>query len=71
MNIPKNMGDLDRISRTIIALVLISLYFNNVISGTLGIVFMILSVIFIATSFLSFCPLYTFLNFNTKSKKQQ
>lgn len=71
MNISKNMGNVDRISRTIIALVLITLFFNNIISGTLGIVLIILSIVFIATSFMSYCPLYSIFNFSTKSKKTE
>ncbi|MBC7487789.1 MAG: DUF2892 domain-containing protein [Cytophagaceae bacterium] len=67
----KNMGGFDRISRTIIALVIIALFFNHIISGTLGIMLIILSVVFIATSFMSFCPLYTFFNFSSKSKKSE
>ena len=71
MNFSKNMGNFDRISRTIIALVIITLFYNNVISGTFGIVLIILSIVFIATSFMSFCPLYTIFNFSTKSKKTE
>lgn len=54
----KNMGKADRAVRTIIALVIAGLYFGDVITGTLGIVLLVLAVIFLATSFISFCPLY-------------
>lgn len=52
------MGKADRAVRTIIALVIAGLYFGDVITGTLGIVLLVLAVIFLATSFISFCPLY-------------
>ena len=54
----KNMGTADRIVRTIIAALIAVLYFTNVISGTLGIVLLVLAVVFLATSLVSFCPLY-------------
>jgi CBS-domain-containing membrane protein len=54
----KNMGTADRIIRTIIAAIIATLYFTNVITGTLGIVLVALAVIFVFTSAISFCPLY-------------
>lgn len=54
----KNMGTADRVIRTIVAVVFAVLYFTNVITGTLGIVLMVLAAIFLLTSLISFCPLY-------------
>jgi hypothetical protein len=54
----KNMGTADRAIRTILAIVFAVLYATNVISGTLGIVLLVLAGVFLATSFTSFCPLY-------------
>ena len=54
----KNMGSADRIIRFIIAAVVGILYFTEIISGTIGIVLLILSGIFVLTSLISFCPLY-------------
>ncbi|HBH50029.1 MAG TPA: DUF2892 domain-containing protein [Bacteroidales bacterium] len=54
----KNMGNADRIIRTIIAIIVAILYFTNVISGALGIVLLILAGVFLLTSLVSFCPLY-------------
>ena len=64
----KNMGNADRIIRTIIAVVIAVLYFTNVISGTLGIVLLVLAVVFLLTSFVSFCPLYLPFSLSTRSK---
>lgn len=61
----KNMGTTDRIVRTIIAAVIAVLYFGKVISGTLGIVLLILALVFLATSLVSFCPLYAPLGIKT------
>ncbi len=54
----KNMGSTDRIVRSIIAVVIAALYFTQVITGTLGIVLLVLAGVFLLTSFVSFCPLY-------------
>ncbi|MEO7047515.1 MAG: DUF2892 domain-containing protein [Ferruginibacter sp.] len=61
----KNMGNADRIFRFMVAAVVAILYFTNVISGTLAIVLGVVAVIFILTSFISFCPVYTLLGINT------
>jgi len=65
----KNMGLADRLIRTIIAIVFISLYYTGIVSGTLGIILIALSVIFLITSFISFCPLYLPLGLSTLRKK--
>jgi hypothetical protein len=52
------MGTADRIARLLIAAVIAILYFTNVITGTLGIVLLVLAGVFVLTSLISFCPLY-------------
>jgi hypothetical protein len=52
------MGNADRIIRLIIAAVIAILFFSHIISGTLGIVLLVLAGVFTLTSFISFCPLY-------------
>jgi len=64
----KNMGTLDKSIRIIVAVIIASLYFTKVISGTLAIVLLIFAAVFIVTSFISFCPLYTFIGLNTRKK---
>lgn len=54
----KNMGKYDRIIRVILAVLAAVLYFTGTVSGTVGIVLMILAGIFLLTSIISFCPLY-------------
>lgn len=53
------MGSADRIIRVIIAAIIGALYFTGTISGTLGIVLLVLAGVFLLTSLISFCPLYT------------
>ncbi len=64
------MGSADRIIRVVIAAVLAFLYFNGTISGTLGIVAVVAAVVFVATSLISFCPLYPLLGINTCHTKK-
>jgi len=61
----KNMGTTDRIVRLIFAAALLGLYFTGMVSGTLGIVFVIIAAVFTLTSLVSFCPLYTLFGMNT------
>jgi hypothetical protein len=65
MKLNKNMGLVDRIIRISAAVVFTILYFTGVVSGTLGIILLILAVVFLLTSLVSFCPLYTPFSFST------
>ena len=65
----KNMGTIDRVIRILIAALVIVLYFTNIISGTLGIILLIVAGVFILTSLVSVCPLYMPLGISTRSKK--
>ena len=65
----QNMGNLDRVLRIIVALAIIALYFTQIISGTVAIVGLALSAIFILTSFMTFCPLYLPFGIDTREKK--
>jgi len=67
----KNMGNLDRVLRITVALVIIALYFTSVISGTVAIIGLVLSGIFILTSFIGVCPLYLPFGINTEEKNKQ
>lgn len=62
----QNMGTIDRVLRIAAAIAVGVLYATNVISGTVAIVLGVLAVVFIATSFLGFCPLYLPLGLSTK-----
>jgi hypothetical protein len=65
----KNMGTIDKVIRILVAIVVAVLYFTHVISGTLGIILLVLAGVFVITSFISFCPLYTLLGINTAKKE--
>ncbi|MBK8340107.1 MAG: DUF2892 domain-containing protein [Flavobacteriales bacterium] len=64
-----NMGTADRIIRILVAAVIAILYFTGTVSGTLGIVLLVLAGVFVATSVVSFCPLYAPFGMSTCPKK--
>jgi len=61
----KNMGTIDKVVRVIIAAIIAILYFTNVLTGTLGIVLLILAGVFVLTSLISFCPIYRIFGLST------
>ena len=65
----QNMGSIDRILRIIFAAVFGLLYFNGLVTGTWGIVLLVMGGIFVLTSLVGFCPLYTVLGLNTCPRK--
>ncbi len=66
----KNMGSIDRTVRTILAVVIAILYFTNQITGAAAIILGLFAVIFLVTSFMSFCPLYLPFKFSTLKKSE-
>lgn len=64
------MGPSDRFIRIIIAAIVAVLYFTGTISGTLGIVLIVLAGVFLLTSLISFCPLYALFGISTCKVKE-
>jgi hypothetical protein len=67
----KNMSSADRIIRLIISAIIATLYFTNVVGGTVGVILLVLSSIFTLTSLISFCPLYTIFGISTCPVKKE
>jgi hypothetical protein len=67
----KNMGSADKMIRVIIAATIAILYFTGTVTGTLGIVLLVLGGIFLATSLISFCPLYAIFGLSTCKVEQK
>lgn len=67
----KNMGTKDKILRTLVALIILILNYTGIVSGTLGIILLVLAGIFAITSFVSFCPLYLPFGLNTCEAKKE
>lgn len=70
MIMKKNVGQIDKLIRVLIALVIALLYYFGVISGTLAIVLAVFAIILLVTSLINFCPLYTLFKINTCKSKQ-
>jgi hypothetical protein len=64
----KNMGSADRVLRTAAAALLAVLMLTGQISGVIGTIAGIFAVVFLATSMVSFCPLYLPLKISTGTK---
>ena len=64
-----NMGTADKVVRILAAILIGVLYFMGQITGTVAIILLAVAVIFIATSFMSFCPLYLAFGISTKKKE--
>lgn len=64
-----NMGSLDKAIRIILAIVFAMLYITKTVEGTVGLVLLVLGGVFLLTSIISFCPLYTIFGINTCNKK--
>lgn len=61
----KNMGRTDSIVRVVLALIFGYLYFSGTVTGTFGIILVVLAVVFLLTSLVSFCPLYALFGIKT------
>jgi hypothetical protein len=64
----KNMGAADKLIRSVVGIIIAILYYAGYITGTLAIVLLAFAIVFLLTSFISFCPLYTLLGINTNKK---
>jgi hypothetical protein len=64
----KNMGTIDKAIRILVAVTIAILFFTELLTGTLGIILLVLAAVFVLTSLISFCPLYLPLGINTCKK---
>jgi len=65
----RNMSNLDRIIRVVIAAVFAYLYFAGIVTGTLGIILLVLAGVFVLTSIVAVCPLYMPFKFSTRKSR--
>ena len=61
----RNMSNTDRAIRAVIAALFAYLYFSGTVSGALGIVLIAVAAVFLLTSLVAFCPLYTIFKLST------
>lgn len=66
----KNMGAADKLIRLIVAAIIAILFFMEVITGKFALVLLIVAGVFVLSSLISFCPLYSLLGINTCHTKK-
>ena len=64
------MGTVDRVLRIVLALVFAGLYATGMVQGTVGIVLLVLGGVFVLTSLLGTCPIYSVLGLSTCPTKK-
>jgi hypothetical protein len=64
----RNMGRIDRLIRTLVAINIILFYVVGFVSGVFAIILLIFAAIFLVTSLFAKCPLYDLLRIHTNSK---
>lgn len=62
----KNMSNIDRGIRVVVAAVFVYLYLSGMVAGVVGMLLMVLAVVFVMTSSIAFCPLYFPFKFSTR-----
>ncbi len=63
------MGKTDRLIRLIIALAISVLWFEHILNGTFGVIALTVACIFLLTSVMGNCPIYSIFGINTCSAK--
>lgn len=67
----KNVGNIDRIVRILLALVFGYLYFTGAVTGLVGTVLLVLGGIFVLTALVGTCPIYSVLGMSTCPVKEK
>ncbi|MBJ2176373.1 DUF2892 domain-containing protein [Aureibaculum sp. A20] len=65
----KNLGKIDRIIRIIIFIVMTTLYFSKTVTGTIGLILLLLGGIALLSSLVSFSPVYEIFGISTYKDK--
>lgn len=65
----RNLSGLDRIVRVLIFIIAAVLYLTNIITGTLGVIILLIGAALAITSFINWCPIYAAFGVSTCHKK--
>lgn len=65
----KTISSADHIIQLLLAVTVVILWYTNVINGTVVMALLVFAGIFIFTSFIGLCPLYTLLGKNTCQRR--
>ncbi len=61
----RNMSNVDRIVRVLLAALFAYLYFGGIVTGIFGLVLVVLAAVFLLTAVIAICPLYVPFKFST------
>ena len=67
----KNMSSYDKLIRLGISIVLIILFYKQVLTGTIGIISLLVAFLLTLTSLISFCPIYKVLGISTCKREER
>jgi hypothetical protein len=67
----KNMSSYDKLIRLGISIVLIILYYKQVLTGTVGIISLLVAFLLTLTSLISFCPIYKVLGISSCKREER
>ena len=62
----KNMGAIDRIIRTIVAIILGGIFISGKVSGILAAIVAVFAIVLLLTSAIGWCPLYSPFGISTR-----
>lgn len=65
-----NIGSSDKLIRLGVAIVLIVLFYLEIITDTMGMIALVIALLLTVTSLINFCPLYLIFKINTAKKKE-
>ncbi|MBL7684126.1 MAG: DUF2892 domain-containing protein [Flavipsychrobacter sp.] len=66
----QNVGSADKIIRILLAIVFMTLFMTDTVTGTPGLVLVTLAVVFVLTSLVGFCPIYRIIGVSTCPAKK-
>jgi hypothetical protein len=66
----KNLGGADKIVRLVVALLIVIVFFQEIVSGTLGYILLAIAAIFTVTSLLGSCPIYSIFGISSCPPKK-
>ncbi|MBX7050443.1 MAG: DUF2892 domain-containing protein [Flavobacteriales bacterium] len=65
----KNIGAPDKTTRVLLAVLFVYLYASQFVTGTVGVLLLAVGVVFMLTTALSYCPLYSIFGITSFHKK--
>jgi hypothetical protein len=67
----KNMSSYDKLIRLGLSIVIIILYYKEVVTGTSGIIALLFALYLTITSLISFCPIYRIVGIKTSKMEDE